>query len=49
MGGRVHAAEPLDVVMAEVAAALTAPVKAGDACRLITEVAVNSLAGVDFA
>jgi len=45
----VHAAEPLDVVMAEVAAALTAPVKASDACRLITEVAVDSLAGVDFA
>lgn len=45
----MHADEPLDVLMAEIATALTAPVKASDACRLITEAAVESLAGVDFA
>jgi len=45
----VHADEPLDLVMAEVAAALTRPAKAGDASHLITQAALDYLPQVDFA
>lgn len=45
----MHLDEPLGVFMAEIATALTTPVQASDACRLITDVAVDRLSGVDFA
>lgn len=45
----MHLDEPLGVFVAEVATALTTPVKASEACRLITQVAVDRLEGVDFA
>lgn len=45
----MHADEPLDLVMAEVAAALTRPAKAGDASHLITQAALDYLPQVDFA
>lgn len=41
--------EPFDALMRDVAAALTTPVKASDASRLITRVAVDHLDQVDFA
>lgn len=45
----MHADDPLGVVMAEVAAALTRPARAGDASRLITQAALDHLPQVDFA
>lgn len=45
----MHPDEPLDVMMVELAGALTRTVKAGDASRLITQAALDHLPQVDFA